>query len=238
MSIIMSANIPLFLVKAVGLVPEVKAYLSDKALDFLKSINTYNRQLWNYCLDLYRTGDGGAFLNRFIEAVGNQITRAWNEGAREVGVEPEEMTDIDLNELKAIIDSEYDHVIDLGEAIIASRGGTLAEFRQQFRNRVDLWVNRYDDAANRAKVYFGGRQRLIWVLGETEEHCATCAALAGIVAFAYEWEQSGIRPQSPPNPVLECEGWHCDCELKPTDKRRSPDALGKLMDIATAANID
>ena len=226
------------LADVVDTVPEVKAHLKPETLEALKNANTYGRQLWKYCLDLYRTGDGGAFLDQFIEAIKNQMTRAWNDGAREVGVEPEEMTDIDLNELKAIIDSEYDHVIDLGEAIIASRGGTLAEFRQQFRNRVDLWVNRYDDAANRAKVYFGGRQRLIWVLGETEEHCATCAALAGIVAFAYEWEQSGIRPQSPPNPVLECEGWHCDCELKPTDKRRSPDALGKLMDIATAANID
>ena len=226
------------LADVVDTVPEVKAHLKSETLEALKNANTYGRQLWKYCLDLYRTGDGGAFLTLFIDAIKNQLTRAWNDGAREVGVEPEEMTDIDLNELKAIIDSEYDHVIDLGEAIIASRGGTLVEFRQQFRNRVDMWVNRYEDVANRARVYFGGRQRIIWVLGETEEHCETCARLNGIVAFAYEWEQSGIRPQSPPNPILTCGGWQCDCTLEPTDKRRSPDALGTLMDIATAANID
>jgi hypothetical protein len=223
--------------RAVELVPEVKAHLSERTLDILKSIGTYDRQLWKYCLDLYRTGDGGEFLDRFIVAIKNQMTRAWNEGAREVGVEPEEMTDIDLNELKAIIDSEYDHVIDLGDAIQRARSGTLDEFRQQFRPRVDLWVARYNDAANRAKVYFGGRQRLVWTLGATEEHCETCAALNGIVAFASEWEQSGIRPQSPPNAILSCGGWQCGCSLMPTDKRRSPDALGRLMDIATAANV-
>lgn len=226
------------LADVVDTVPDVKAHLKPETLEALKNANTYGRQLWRYCLDLYRSGDGGTFLNQFIAAISNQMTRAWNEGAREVGVTPEEMTDTDRAELKAIIDSEYDHVIDLGEAIIQARDRTLAEFRQQFRNRVDLWVNRYEDAANRAKVYFGGRQRLVWTLGQTEEHCETCARLNGIVAFAYEWEQSGIRPQSPPNPVLECGGWQCDCTLKPTDKRRSPDALGKLMDIATAANID
>ena len=226
------------LADVVDTVPDVKAHLKPETIEALKNANTYVRELWKYCLDLYRTGDGGVFLTQFIEAIRNQMTRAWNEGAREVGVEPEEMTDTDRAELKAIIDSEYDHVIDLGEAIIASRGETLAEFRQQFRNRVDLWVNRYEDAANRAKVYFGNRQRLVWTLGATEQHCETCARLSGIVAFAYEWEQSGIRPQSPPNPVLTCGGWQCDCSLLPTDKRRSPDALGMLMDIATAANID
>lgn len=217
--------------------PEVKAHLSEHTLEILKSIGTYGRQLWKYCLDLYRSGDGGMFLNQFIEAIGNQMTRAWNEGAREMGVEPEEMTDTDKAELKAIIDSEYDHVLDLGEAILISRNGTMEEFRQQFRPRIDMWVARYNDAANRAKVYFGGRQRLVWTLGATEEHCTTCAALNGIVAFAYEWEQSGIRPQSPPNEILSCGGWKCDCSLMPTDKRRSPDALGRLMDIATAANV-
>lgn len=217
--------------------PEVKAHLSDKALEVLKSIETYDRQLWKYCLDLYRTGDGGEFLDRFIVAIKNQMTRAWNEGAREVGVEPEEMTDIDLNELKAIIDSEYDHVIDLGDAIQRARSGTLEEFRQEFRRRIGLWVNRYTDVIGRARVYFGGKTRLKWTLGKTEEHCETCAALNGIVAFADEWEQSGIRPQSPPNAILSCGGWQCGCSLEITDQRRSPDALGRLMDIATAANV-
>jgi hypothetical protein len=226
-----------FLIRAIELVPEVKAHLSERALEILKSIETYDRQLWSYALELYRTGDGGVFLDKFISAISNQLTRAWNEGAREVGIDPKEMTDDDRAELKAIIDGEYDQIIKLAEAIMESRSGTMDEFRQKFRSRIDLWVNRYTDVIGRARVYFGGKRRLKWMLGKTEEHCPTCDALNGIVAFAYEWEQSGIEPQHFPNDMLSCGGWNCDCALEPTDQRRSPNALETLMNIATARNL-
>jgi len=225
------------LIRTIELVPEVKAHLSEKALEFLKSIETYNRQLWQYTLDLYRGGDGGVFIDKFTAAIDNQLRRAWNEGARAVGVEPEDMTEDDRNEIKAIIDSEYEHILDLGSAIEGARDLSLDEFRQSFRNRIDLWVSRYTDVINRAKVYFGSKTRLEWTLGETEQHCETCAALNGIVAYAQEWEQAGVHPQSPPNNVLECGGWQCDCSLTQTDRRRSPNALQRIMDIAVAANL-
>jgi hypothetical protein len=225
------------LIKAVELVPEVKTHLSDKALEFLKSIEQYDRQLWEYALALYRGGDAGEFIDKFTAAITNQLTRAWNEGSRSVGVEPEDMSDEDRAYLKEIIDSEYEHVLDLGTAIEAAQDKTLEEFRQSFRSRIDLWVNRYTDTTNKAKVYFGDRTRLEWKLGETENHCDTCAALNGIVAFAFEWEQSGVKPQSPPNDVLACGGWQCDCRLEVTDKRRSPNALQRIMDIAVSGNL-
>ena len=99
-----------------------------------------------------------------------------------------------------------------------------------------MWSNRYNEVVNEAKIWFGGKQRLKWKLGATEKHCTTCQALDGIVAYASEWEQSGLKPQNPPNPNLECGGWHCDCSLETTDEKRSPDALGTLMDLATAAH--
>jgi hypothetical protein len=226
-----------FLIMAIELVPEVKAHLKPETLEALKNANTYSRQLWNYTLELYRTGDGGAFLDKFITAIASQLTRAWNEGAREVGIDPKEMTDDDRAELKAIIDGEYDQIIKLAEAIMQSRSGTLDEFRQKFRSRIDLWTSRYTDVIGRARVYFGGKTRLKWTLGKTEEHCESCLALNGIVAFAYEWELAGIKPQSPPNGMLVCGGWECDCSLDVTDQRRSPNALGTLMNIATARNL-
>ena len=226
-----------FLIRAIELVPEARKYLSPTASGLLKSIETYDRQLWSYALELYRTGDGGAFLDKFITAIASQLTRAWNEGAREVGVDPKEMTDDDRAELKAIIDGEYDQIIKLAEAIMESRSGTLDEFRQKFRSRIDLWVNRYTDVIGRARVYFGGKTRLKWTLGKTEEHCDSCLALDGIVAFAYEWELAGIKPKAPPNAMLSCGGWECDCSLEVTDQRRSPNALTTLMNIAVARNL-
>jgi hypothetical protein len=97
--------------------------------------------------------------------------------------------------------------------------------------RAELWANRYTDTVNIA-ILTTKEQKLVWNLGATEEHCETCAALNGIVAWASEWELANVHPQSPPNDLLECGGWKCDCSLEPTEKRRSPKALTTLLDIA------
>lgn len=205
-----------------------------------KTIGAFDRQLWSACLDYFR-GDGNAFdfVDRFASSIKEQLTRAWNEGARNVGVDPADMTAEDQAELSGIINSELDHVLDLAQDIedAITDKMTLEDFRSQFRARIDLWVNRYNETVNRAEMYFGGKVRLVWRMGATEEHCETCARLNGIVAYAQEWEQSGIRPQSPPNDLLECGGWRCDCSLETTDQRRSPDALTTLMDIAASRNV-
>jgi hypothetical protein len=81
---------------------------------------------------------------------------------------------------------------------------------------------------------------LEWEEGDTVEKCDICKALDGIVAFASEWAVLGVRPQNAPNPMLTslragknkgCAGWHCDCKLKPTTKRRSPNAFGRIEEI-------
>jgi len=108
---------------------------------------------------------------------------------------------------------------------------------KQFQSRVDLWVSRYEDTKNEAILFYSEKgQRLRWVYGDTQ-HCETCAQLNGIVAFASEWETAGVQPQSPPNELLECQGWHCACTLEPTDDRRSADALTRILDAITAGNV-
>jgi len=205
-----------------------------------KSIGQYERQLWSACLSFFR-GDSDAFgfIDDFTSAIENQLTRAWNEGARSVDFDPLEMTERDHQYLQEIIDSEEDHVLDLAQAIedAVTAGMSLQDFRAQFRSRIDLWVNRYSDTVNRAAIYFGGKKKLMWVLGKTEEHCSTCLALNGIVAYAEEWEQSGIKPGEAGSEILECGGWHCDCSLVPTDKRRTANALGRLLDIAVSSHL-
>lgn len=100
--------------------------------------------------------------------------------------------------------------------------------------RADLWANRYNEAYNNAMMLIESQNggKMIWRLGGTEDHCETCAKLDGIVAFAREWEASGIQPQNAPNNLLECGGWRCDCSLTQTDQRRSPNAMETLMNIA------
>ena len=103
-----------------------------------------------------------------------------------------------------------------------------------------MWAHRYTDVVNQAKVWFGKRKKvkLKWEMGATEEHCATCAALNGIVAYAEDWERSGIHPQNPPNQALECGGWRCDCALVPTTERATNNALERIQDIVIASKLD
>ena len=83
-----------------------------------------------------------------------------------------------------------------------------------------MWSGRYNEVRDQARIEFskGTGQMFEWVLGPTEQHCTTCGGLSGIVATADEWDESGYRPQSPD---LECHGYHCLCELQPTDKEKT-----------------
>lgn len=204
-----------------------------------KTVEQLTARLWGACVRLFSSGNVGNFIATFLRSIDVQLTDAWNKGAEEVGVSPEDMKPEDLQILNSIIDNEAQYVEGLAGDIMQARADEMAreQFDSQFGSRVDIWGNRYTETENRSKMHFGGKQRLEWVLGATEKHCTTCLALNGIIAFAEEWEESGVQPQAPPNPVLECGGWKCDCSLVPTDRRRSAGALTRIMDIATAGNL-
>jgi hypothetical protein len=99
--------------------------------------------------------------------------------------------------------------------------------------RAELWAQRWTEGYNEAVRLITTNEggNLIWTLGATEEHCPECSRLNGIVARAKEWDVLNIRPQSAPNDKLTCGGWRCDCSLTPTDKRRSPNAYGRIEEI-------
>jgi hypothetical protein len=149
------------------------------------------------------------------------------------------MSDEDLAELDARITAEYEFIPQLGDDIMAATadGLTDKDFSASFRMRAEMWANRYSDMVTQAQLWFGGKDKFEWQLGATEQHCSTCSQLDGIVAYASEWDESGLHPQGAPNDNLECGGWQCDCSLNATDKRRTNDALGRLMDIAVGSHV-
>lgn len=206
----------------------------------IKTEEMFLRQLRTYCLQLFR-GELGEFawIDDMSTTIADQMGKAWREGAKAVEVELSEFTDEDNEELNKIIASEYDYVLALGSDILALRlmGGSLEDYRTKFAGRIEVWAHRYTDVVNQAVVWFGKRKKvkLKWEMGATEEHCATCAALNGIVAYAEDWERSGIHPQNPPNQALECGGWRCDCALVPTTERATNNAFDEIVDRVTAA---
>jgi len=227
----------------------ISAAMTDEIIDAVKiylvklyeqkTYEQYRSRLWGAMSRLYNGGRDANFVSTFIRSIDVQLTEAWNKGADDVGVAPDEMTRTDTDILRAIIDNETQFIERIMGEIADDRdaGMVREDFDKKYGARVDLWANRYNETTNRARMQMGTKVRLEWVLGATEEHCETCAKLNGIVAFGIEWEQARFHPQMPPNDMIECGGWRCDCSLVPTNKRRTARALDRLTQIATARTL-
>ena len=55
-----------------------------------------------------------------------------------------------------------------------------------------------------------------WILGGTKDHCRDCRAYNGQRHRLSEWQAAGAMPNIY---ALECRGYHCQCELRPTRGR-------------------
>ena len=179
-----------------------------------------------------RISPGSAeFAVEFSYAIETGLNEAWRLGLRE---NEAEMTDEWQEIVDGIIDDERIHIPDFAEylTIVASNAETVGEAITEARGRLSMWITRYTDVYNQALLASAEEKtKLMWVYGDTE-HCDTCAALNGLVAYAREWDEAGLHPQSPPNERLTCGGWKCQCELVPTDERRSRNIAERLAEIA------
>jgi len=185
-------------------------------------------------IDNYRSGIRAAFRGLWLDVLSydqffdtltititNGLTRAWNEGAADCGMTPEDRTAEEQKELMQAIYNEYSFIDRMATDIEAhnrAQGGKL----EPLLARGDLWAMRYQDVANRARALACGDQKLEWVLGMTKKHCETCLRLAGVIKRASQWEATGLHPQMPPNERLECGGWRCLCTFRVTKLKASP----------------
>lgn len=193
-----------------GLIARMKAVKSYEWYD--EHMHQYARQFYNDKIT------DSELLDKLMYAIGEQLKRAWNEGMVENGLDPDQDKTPEMEaRIDELINNEYDHVTDLIDFINTQKedkAGMVA-----IDSRIDLWVNRYNDVVNIAiKETSKAEDLLEWIYGDTE-HCDTCAALNGIVATKDEWDARDLHPQQPPNDMLECGGWRCQCQLLPTDKK-------------------
>lgn len=169
------------------------------------------RGLWSGALSLEQ------FYGEMRTLINRRLSEAWDAGAAECGLKPDEYTIDEQIALGRAIRNELGYVTEFGLAInldSKASGGKL----EPFFKRVETWANRYNDVRNQAKVLACADQKLMWVLGATEQHCSTCPRLNGKVKRGSVWQASGIRPQNPPNDSIECGGWRCQCRLEVTDR--------------------
>jgi hypothetical protein len=168
------------------------------------------------------------FYNSTEIAIEQGLTGAWREGAKDMGVNPDELTPTELAGLENMIRAEQSHIADLAERIEAGSKANGGKLQPLFDRVEGMWVLRYQDARNRARAMAGADKKLEWVMNPRKEHCSSCLKLSGKVKRSSQWLAAGVLPQNPPNDKLECKGFKCGCELKPTDKPISKGPLPRL----------
>lgn len=180
----------------------------------------------------------GSFGEDLSVAIESGLNEAWRLGMRE-----NDVTDM-LPEWQDIVDGiiaeERSHIPDFSQylADTAPDAESMGEAMSTAQNRLSLWIQRYTDVYEQAvRMTQDEKTKEEWVTDPAKESCSTCLALNGIVAYAREWDEAGFHPRDFPNPLLECTGAKCGCNRVPTDKRRSPDALQRLLDIASAQGV-
>lgn len=194
---------------------------SRGASNYHYSIRTAVRGLWT----------GALLYNQFIDSMRSTIqaglTRAYAEGAAACGIVPSEYTLEEKIALDQAIFREFNYIGRFADAIEKgdkASGGKL----KPLMARAKMWVNRYNDVVNQAKVTACKNQKLRWMLHlvrVTKEPCKDCLKLNGRIYRAYTWQKWNVRPQSPD---LACNGINCGCGFQTTDERATPGRPPKL----------
>jgi len=109
------------------------------------------------------------------------------------------------------------------EKRLASANRAFDEFKmaqRAFIDRMAVWVNKgLGNAFELGKLFAQDNQLLIWVYGDTIEHCASCRVAEGQIHTAREWREAGVAPKQS---NLECHGDNCDCGLIPAPAGAEP----------------
>ena len=188
-------------------------------ISFRRNLRASVRGLWTGAMTKRQS------LRVFRGAIERSIERAWNEGAAECGIQPDDMTVEELTKRDEFIFEQNDFATGFIDTVAdqsKTNGGKLTPLFQ----RAEIWVNQYNSAKEQSKTLACGNLKLVWKVGRTE-HCKTCLALNGQVRRASFW-QNNVVPRNAPNSKLICGGWRCQCTLSKTDLPLSRGRLPRL----------
>ncbi len=177
---------------------------------YRKALRSAVRGLWSGVLTLSQAS------NAFEGAIERRITQAWNEGAAECDISPDELSEAELIARDDFIESQIEFMPQFLADVAANSKANSGKLRPQF-SRTELWVNQYSSAKQQSEAMACGDEKREWRIGRVEKHCRTCLALNGQVRRMSFW-QTHVVPRNAPNSRIECGGWRCDCNLIKTNK--------------------
>jgi len=156
--------------------------------------------------------------NEFRRTVYSGIAYAFEAGWAAGGADPDNLTPEAIARIGAMTDEEVGFTGDLWAQLKEILAAGLPD------NAEDI---AQDHAANYARTLQGiyneaimmaDRSRIaIWRLGQTEDHCETCAGLDGNEHTLGWFLDNGYIPQQRGSTTLECGGWRCDCRIEDKD---------------------
>lgn len=182
----------------------------------LKSVSSYRATLRANARALWTgTWDEFEFVSAMTSSILSGLTQAHNEGLASVGATSVDVSPDERRQLREVIGNETSQVDSLTDFVLANSKANKGNLQTCF-DRLSLWLNRYPQVFDMGALA-GAKEtdNFIWRVGDAE-HCETCLALNNIVAPKSEWNARGLKPRTPPNPLLECAGWNCQCSLTPT----------------------
>jgi len=170
------------------------------------------RGLWSGALDYLDAWE------TFDIAIHRSFTQAYHDGAKEVGVLPTELTPQERIALRQAIQQETQYIdgfLTTIESRSKANGGKLGPLF----NRVEQWVQRYQQMYTDGQMAAKNDPKMLWVRTAAES-CPSCLAVEGKVKRMSTWKDSGYYPQSP---RLQCMSGAkgvtvCKCHLEPTDQ--------------------
>jgi outer membrane biosynthesis protein TonB len=177
--------------------------------DTLKTVASYRRQALSILNNLWRGSlSFASAVGEMTALIEQQFRQAFIRGIAKNSLTFNDLEASEQAELDSLILEEKTHVLDLiGDIYKAREDGNI----QTFRNRIELWVARYDRVEDRAFVIAARKARLMWVRNPRKESCDDCLILDGIVKLAVDWKEANIEPRSP---RLKCFGAFCGCGFK------------------------
>lgn len=178
-----------------------------------ESLASYERTVTNYAASLWR-GDINEFefIDAMVSAVDYYMREAWNIGAAQCDISPDDMTEEEKTERSNMASAQFGYLPGLASYIMANNRDSKTKL-EDIQPRLDMWSNRYREAVSRGQAMACYDMKAQWQFGGTVEHCRSCRQLVGQVRRMSFW-QAHIMPQ---DKRLECKGYKCACHLVQTD---------------------
>ena len=162
-----------------------------------------------------------SFRNKASIAVSESFTDAVYEGYQKAGAELPLPDDIQAW-LSQRIAEERTHIEGMFDRLKQEWEGL--DWIKEAYARADSYSRTLDAMYSEAQLRGMKNQMITWILGDTEEHCETCATLAGKKHRISYLIANNYIPRKP-DAGMDCHGYRCDCKI--VDKNGKEVTIGE-----------